>query len=131
MHIACGGRPSEKSGGGGGPPTQVQAGGEGEEPPSPLKRRNSVGGVEVTEAALRRGEEEGSAAIVEVYASLLLAFVVEGDAASCEVAFLCVLSFSFSAPRKSAPQPACIFMVQWRERSTGRCVMRHARLKSM
>eukprot|EP00884_Botryococcus_braunii_P011921 jgi/Botrbrau1/2072/Bobra.0047s0035.1 len=64
----------------------IRAGGGGEEPPSPLKRRSSFGGVEVTEAALRRGEEEGNAAIVEVYASLLLAFLLEGDPAACEEA---------------------------------------------
>lgn len=44
-------------------------------------------GVEVTEEQLVASEEEGAASIVEIYAALLLGFMIEGDAALRQVRF--------------------------------------------
>ena len=43
-------------------------------------------GLEVTEEQLLASEEEGAAAIVEVYAALVLGFIIESDPALRKVA---------------------------------------------
>lgn len=47
--------------------------------------RVSVGGVEVTEAALAARHDEGVASFAEFYAAVLLGILVETDAALCQV----------------------------------------------
>ncbi len=42
-------------------------------------------GLEVTEEQLRASEEEGAASIVEVYAALVLGFMIENDPALRQV----------------------------------------------
>jgi hypothetical protein len=42
-------------------------------------------GLEVTEEQLRANEEEGAASIIEVYAALVLGFIIENDPALRQV----------------------------------------------
>jgi hypothetical protein len=53
------------------------------------RRRSSLGADEVTLDSLQHGEGEGAASIVEVYAAILLGFLIEGDrGAQAEAALL-------------------------------------------
>lgn len=61
----------------------LQASGSASEEPSAAASGSP--GLEVTEEQLVASEEEGAASIVEIYAALLLGFIVEGDPALRQV----------------------------------------------